>query len=318
MSIYNEPNASLFIKANSLFGGTIRQLKHIIDAKSYDVVVVYREAMLWGKPWIEKQIVKQGLPLIHDFDDAIWLPVESETGISTFLKRILKSEKKFDEIIKLSTHVIVGNNYLAEHARLFNKNMSVIPTAVDTDYYRPRIEEQHNSKITIGWIGSGSTVKYLNLLDNVWKRLPENYELIIVGGYYSPEGMRINNIKWALDTELEQLSKFTIGIMPLPDDEWSRGKCGLKALQYMAMGIPCVASPVGVNTEIIQDGVNGFLAKDENEWIGKITLLMQNPDLRRKLGMAGRKTVEERYSVKVWAPKYIEIIKNVAEAKSKS
>jgi len=140
-----------------------------------------------------------------------------------------------------------------------------------------------------------------------------NLVLKIIGGTYNPIGIHTNNIKWSLDTELAEMSEFDIGIMPLPDDEWAKGKCGLKALQYMAMGIPCVASPVGVNTEIIQDGVNGFLAKDEKEWIEKLSLLIKNSELRQRLGKAGRKTVEERYSVKVWAPRYVEIIKKVID-----
>ncbi len=310
--IYNDPSASLFEKSNALIKGILRQLHKISDIKSYDGVMIYREAMLLGGPWIERYISKKGIPVIFDFDDAIWIPVKSQTGISPFLKRLVKSEQKFDEIMKLSAHIIAGNEYLTQHARLLNNNVSVIPTVVDTDYYKPVAQtKEQQQNLVIGWIGSGSTAMYLKLLDNIWKQLPQPYRLNVIGGIYNPAGIQTNTIKWSLNTELSEMAKFDIGIMPLSDDEWSRGKCGLKALEYMAMGIPCVASSVGVNTDIIKDGVNGFLAKDEKDWIEKVTLLIENPELRQRLGMAGRKTVEQRYSVKVWAAKYIKLIRDI-------
>ncbi len=316
MHIYNDPATSLFEKSNAMVKGLLRQIHNISDIKSYDEVIVYREAMLFGRPWIERYISRKGIPTIFDFDDAIWIPVKSQTGISPFFKKIVKSEKKFDEIMKLFTYIIAGNEYLARHARLFNNNVSVIPTVVDTDYYKPVAQAQKQQKnLVIGWIGSGSTSIYLQLLDNIWKRLPENCSLKIIGGGYNPDGIKTENVKWSLDTELTEMSEFDIGIMPLPDNEWTRGKCGLKVLQYMAMGMPCAASPVGVNTGIIQDGINGFLAKDEKEWVEKLSLLIENPELRQRLGMAGRKTVEERYSVKDWAPVYLKIIKEVINKK---
>ena len=312
MRIYNESTSSLFTKISILINGIIRQMRSLSNIQSYDVVVVYREAMLFGRPWIERYISRKGIPTIFDFDDAIWIPVKSQTGISPFIKKIVKSEKKFDKIMKLFTHIIAGNEYLARHSRLFNNNVSVIPTVVDTDYYKPVAQVQKQQQnLVIGWIGSGSTAMYLKLLDNIWKHLPQHYRLNVIGGTYNASGIQTNCIKWSLNTELAEMAEFDIGIMPLPDDEWAKGKCGLKALQYMAMEIPCVASPVGVNTEIIQDGVNGFLAKDEEEWIKKLTLLIENPELRQSLGKAGRKTVEERYSVKVWAPKYVEVLRKV-------
>ncbi len=316
------------MKAGSLVKGSLRQVKYLFDIKSYDAVLVYREVMLWGRPWIENHIVKRGVPLIFDFDDAIWLTVKSQTGISPSIKNILKPKNKFDDIIKLSSHVIAGNEYLARHARLLNKNVSVLPTVVDIDHYRPfSLSREHHGNFIVGWIGSGSTSEYLRLLNNVWhefkfssmrmikdpnKIIPNNIELHVIGAVYDSQDIKVRNIKWSLNTELEEMSRFDIGIMPLPDDEWTRGKCGLKALEYMAMGIPCIVSPVGVNAEIIQDGINGFIAIDEKEWIAKMNLLIEDPELREKLGNAGRKTVETRYSVKLWASKYLNIINKYA------
>ncbi len=312
LSIYNKKDAGVLRKSKAMIHGTSHQLKTAFNTDSYDAVVVYREAMLWGGPWIERHFVKKGIPVIFDFDDAVWLAVRSEIGINPYIKRLLKTEKKYDKIMKSSTHVIAGNEYLAQHARKLNRKVTVIPTVVDTEFYKPTAGKPDKNKTVIGWIGSGSTSEYLRLLDNVWRRLPGNCEVRFIGGRYGTAAMEARTIPWSLDTEIKELEAFDVGIMPLPNDEWSKGKCGLKALQYMAMGIPCVASPVGVNTEIIQDGVNGMLAKDEKEWIEKLSLLLEDPALRERLGRAGRKTVEERYSVKAWAPVYLDTINHDA------
>ena len=316
IALYNNYSASLYKKSKALIRGSLRQLSKMLYVKSYDAVIVYREAMLWGKPWIEKYITKLGIPIIHDFDDAIWLPVKSQINMPMFIKRFLKSEKKFDEIMKLSNRIVVCNNYLAQHANLLNKNTTIIPIVINTDHFKPVEKNKNTDKIVIGWVGSGSTVKYLKLLDNIWRKLPPNCELRIVGGQYFPDGIKVTNIKWTLAAELSEFSMLDIGITPMLDDDWAKGKGGGKTLQYMAMSIPTIGSAVGINTEIIQDGVNGFLAKDEKEWIEKLTLLIENPELRQRLGRAGRKTVEERYSLKVWAPRYVEIIKKVVELRS--
>ena len=171
MNIYNGPATSFLEKSNAAIKGIARQIHAIADIKSYDGVIVYREAILVGRPWIERYIVKKGIPIIFDFDDAIWMPVKSQTGISPILKRLIKSTKKFDEIMQLSTHIVAGNNYLAQHAQLLNKHVSVIPTVVDTDYYKPSTAKQNRDDIVIGWIGSGSTSVYLKLLDNIWSKL---------------------------------------------------------------------------------------------------------------------------------------------------
>jgi glycosyltransferase involved in cell wall biosynthesis len=150
------------------------------------------------------------------------------------------------------------------------------------------------------------------MLTNVFRKLQERYhvEIKIVGDInISLENVKIVPEKWSYETEITQLQSFDIGIMPMTDDEWTKGKCGLKILQYMAVGLPCVCSPAGVNKEIVQDGVNGFLANSNEEWIEQLSLLIENPNLRKKLGIVGRKTVEERYSLKVNAPRLRQVIK---------
>ena len=312
MYLYNTQRTSIVKETLIFIKSTIKQILQLFKIRLYDAILINKETIIWGGPWIEKYIVQRGIPVIYDFDDAVWLPTTGIIDMPKTIKKILKSEKKFDEIIRFATHVIAGNSYLAEHAGVLNKNTCIIPTVVDTDYYMPAEKvKKHNQNIIIGWTGSMSTAPYLKLLNNIWKRLPANCELRIIGGIYVPEGINIKNIKWQLNTELNELSMFDIGIMPLIDDEWSKGKCGLKAIEYMAMGLPVVASPVGVNSEIIQDGYNGFLAKTEEEWVEKLSLLIENPDIRQRLSIAGRKTVEEKYSVKAWAPVYSDIIQGV-------
>ena len=316
MYLYNTQRTSVAKEILIFIKSTIKQILQLFKIRLYDAILINKETIIWGGPWIEKYIVQRGIPVIYDFDDAVWLPTTGIIDMPKTIKKILKSEKKFDEIIRFATHVVAGNSYLAEHAGVLNKNTCIIPTVVDTDYYMPAEKiKKHNQNIIIGWTGSMSTSPYLKLLNNVWKRLPANCELRIIGGMYEPEGIKIKNIKWQLNTELNEIGLFDIGIMPLIDDEWAKGKCGLKAIEYMAMGIPCVASPVGVNTEIIRDGFNGFLAYDEEEWVKKLSLLIENPDIRQGLGNAGRKTVEEKYSVKAWAPVYARIIKEMVDTK---
>ena len=247
----------------------------------------------------------KGDKIIFDFDDTIFI----------------LEPKRVRSMINDSDIVIIGNNYLADYAKKYNKNVFVIPTSIDLD----RIEKLKKNysikdkKVIIGWIGSESTLKYLKEVKKLLEKLSKKYslELWIIGPENSLDGLRffkninIKVIPWKLETEWKELSKIDIGIMPLLDDPWTRGKCGLKALQYMALGIPAIASNVGANKEIIQNGKNGFLASNEKEWIYYLEKLIKNPKLREKLGKAGRKTVEKDYSLEKNARKLAKIIKSL-------
>lgn len=168
----------------------------------------------------------------------------------------------------------------------------------------------------IGWTGSYSTVQHLDTLRSVLRRLAslERFYLKVIGtSQYELDGVNVEASSWNSSSEIADLRQLDIGIMPLPDDRWSRGKCGLKALQYMALGIPAVCSPVGVNSEIIDDGKNGFLARTEDEWMEKLGRLLRSPSLRAELGAAGRRTVEDRYSAAVHAPRVCEVFRSVVK-----
>jgi glycosyltransferase involved in cell wall biosynthesis len=191
--------------------------------------------------------------------------------------------------------------------------VTIVPTTIDTEKYR-LLPRPSNQVPVIGWTGSFSTVQHLDTLAGALKRLArkENFRLVVIGPpVYKIDGVDVEAVKWRSATEVSDLRQLDIGIMPLPDESWTRGKCGCKALQYMALAIPTICSPVGVNSEIIQDGVNGLLANSEDEWVEKLTLLLHDANLRKRLGDAGRKTVETKYSAAVHAPRVYEILRSV-------
>jgi glycosyltransferase involved in cell wall biosynthesis len=218
-------------------------------------------------------------------------------------------------LLRLSAATIVGNQTLGAYAASYSSNVHVVPTVVDTDRFRPptqraeKIEEEAQRPITIGWIGLAYNASYLEWLAPVFRRLQKEYLLkVVVISSHSPvlEGVSASFKPWNYATEVEDLQVCDIGVMPLPDSEWARGKCGLKLLQYMALGLPAVASPVGVNREIIEDGVNGLLATTEEDWHRQLAKLCRDSALRGHIGHAGRATVEARYSLKQWGPKLAE------------
>ncbi len=214
----------------------------------------------------------------------------------------------------MARHVIAGNHYLADFALPFNQSVSIIPTPIDTDKYHPT-DKNHHNEVVIGWMGSLTTADFLSAMENVFIRLSEKFLYIkfkIIGTNLSIKGLpNIISKPWSLSEEIEALRTFDIGIMPMPDDEWTKGKCGFKAILYMSMVIPCVCSPVGINKEIIRDGVNGLLASTDDEWVEKLSLLIKDSDLRKQIAMAGRKTIEDKYSVNINAPKFLDILREL-------
>lgn len=303
---------SLIAKAVGRRGGVIRNLR------DYDAVYLFREAALFGPPIFERLVHRSGVPTIFDFDDAVFVPyVSPSNGYLSYLKFPAKTKT----ICRLATHVIAGNTYLAEYARQTNQNVSIVPTTIDTEKYEYIKRQDDNLVPVIGWSGSFSTVQHLDSLAGAIKRLAkkEHFRLVVIGSpVYKLDGVDVEALPWRSATEVSDLRQIDIGIMPLPDESWSRGKCGLKALQYMALGIPTVCSPVGVNSEIIQDGVNGFLAATEDDWVEKLTQLLHDKSLRARLGAAGRETVEKKYSAAVQAPRVFEILHSVvAQAKAR-
>lgn len=288
-----------------------RRFSTMRSVKDYDVVYVFREAALLGPPFFEHWIHRSGVPMVFDFDDAVFVSYRSPTnGYLSYLKFASKTKS----ICRMSAHVMAGNPYLAEYARQVNPNVTVVPTTIDTEKYTVTKRTNEAATPTIGWTGSFSTVQHLDTLRSALQKLAKQrkFRLRVIGTpTYKLDGLDVEAMPWRAATELEDLNAIDIGVMPLPDDLWSKGKCGLKALQFMALGIPTVCSPVGVNTEIIQDGENGFIAGSEDEWVEKLGRLLDSVELREQLGLAGRRTVETRYSANVQAPRVLELLKSV-------
>jgi glycosyltransferase involved in cell wall biosynthesis len=290
-----------------------KRLKDVRRAQQFDIVFVFREAFFTGTTYFEKRLNKLSTKVVFDFDDSIWIP-----NVSTANKRLewLKNYEKTSELIQLSDLVFAGNQYLANYALMNNNNVVIIPTTIDTKEYQ-KIETV-NDKICIGWSGSITTIQHFEyaipFLKKIKQKYGDNIEIKVIGDEnYVNQGLDIKGIAWNKKDEIKELSSFDIGIMPLPNDEWSNGKCGLKGLQYMALEIPTIMSPVGVNTEIIQDGINGFIADEENEWIAKIVQLIESKELRTKMGKAGRRTVVENYSVDSTKEKYLDQLRRLLE-----
>jgi len=279
----------------------------------YDIVFVHRESYPFGPAFLERIVKFLGKKVIFDFDDAIFLPSSSESNI--FMERFNRYGK-VPEVIALADHVITGNKYLADFAAKYNENVSVIPTSVDTCRYRPPAENGMKAGIVIGWIGSKTTSKFLLPMKDIFKKLLNKYpQLIIriVGGEIDFwEDERIENVNWMLESEIKTLQGFDIGIMPMPDTKWTRGKCAFKAILYISVGIPCVCSPVGMNNELIMDGKNGFLASSDEEWEEKLSELIESANLRKSIGEKARRTVTEKYSVRASFPEFIKVLEKAA------
>jgi len=309
---------NLSAKAGIFLKSWRRRTEQVRSAKDYDLILVQREAFMTGSIRFERALAACGVPLIFDFDDAIWHMDVSEGNRKL---RWLKDPSKTARIIELADLVIGGNDYLADFARRYNANVEVIPTVIDTERYRPQMRTApRTGPVVIGWTGSHTSmahlVQELPMLralhaqwgDRIVLRVISDRDLVV-------PGLPIENIRWNSATEAEDLAGIDIGIMPLPDDEWSRGKCGFKGLQYMGMAKPVVLSRVGVNKVIVKEGQNGFLAGTTDEWITKLGQLIADADLRDRMGQAARRTVEEQYSVPGWRDRYLELFHTLIATK---
>ncbi|MEM9672039.1 MAG: glycosyltransferase family 4 protein [Bacteroidota bacterium] len=278
--------------------GYFRRVYHVFRSYRADVVLIHREATPLGPPWVEWLIGKiLNRRIIYDFDDAIWLADQS--GVNSWVSK-LKWHSKVKSVCQWSYRVSVGNNYLANFARKHNPSTIINPTTIDTENHHNILTNHQHRPVTIGWTGSHSTLKYLSSIEKVLIRLSESYDFKFLIIADRPPTLNIKNlefIRWSQATEIQDLARIQIGIMPLTDTSWSRGKCGFKALQYLSLGIPAVVSPVGVNAEIVQANKQGFHATTELEWYASLEKLLTDAVLREKMGRAGRQRVIDHYSV---------------------
>jgi glycosyltransferase involved in cell wall biosynthesis len=285
------------------------------EAAATDVIFVQKRT-LWKVIHMLRAINRH---IVYDFDDALYVRPE-EAGIGAPLTSSSRVRAGLRTILRVSKHVIAGNEYLAAYARRFNSHVTVIPTVLDMQRYQA-CKRQSGDPVVLGWVGHPGNLVYLKLLIPVFDELDRRYgervvlKVISSRPFETEVGLEVINQPWRLEKEVEDLWDSDIGLMPLSDSAWTRGKCGFKALQFMALEIPTVASPVGVNADIIADGSNGFLATSTQEWVDKLARLIESPHLRDTLGRAGRKTVEDRYSLDKAMPRLAAILKAVGEGK---
>ena len=286
-------------KAAGILAGFVRRAAVLLAARRYDYVFIHRETSPIGPPIFEWLIAKVlGKKIIYDFDDAIWLPNTSEANK---LVAGMKWSHKVGTICRWAYKVSCGNEYLREYARQFNARVIVNPTTIDTVHLHNQVHDQRaQEKIIIGWTGTHSTLKYLHQVVPVLSKLEQelDFEFRVISN--QPPDLPLHSlvyIPWHKETEITDLLTFHVGLMPLENDPWAKGKCAFKALQYMALGIPAVVSPVGMNTEVVENGVNGYVCADATQWETALRELLQNQALRATLGRAARETIEERYSV---------------------
>ena len=306
-------------KATGFASLTLRRINELYSMREYDLVLLYREAIPLGPPIIERSIAKLGIPIVYDFDDAIFLPAVSDANrVVSFLK----DPARVSQILALSRQVTVGNEFLADYARRFNPNVTVIPTAVDTNRFVPRPDPlpAEGRKLVVGWIGSPTTFQYLESLKGILATVAAKHPFTLkVSGAGRPvnlPGVDVQVVPWSMAEEVSLFNTCDIGVYPLTDDDWSRGKCGFKAIQCMACGVPVVAAAVGVNRDIITHGVNSMLASTPQEWIDGLTTLLTNPELRQQMAVAGRQTIEQRYSLRVTAPQLARVLTAAAQPTS--
>jgi glycosyltransferase involved in cell wall biosynthesis len=249
---------------------------------------------------------------IYDFDDAVFHTYDKHAN--PLVRRLLG--KKISAVIKSATYVFAGNDYLAAYARKVNRNVIVLPTVIDLQRYPASATNSRNSVFTLGWIGSPFTVDYLKNIRLALQRFAarRTMKLVLIGsGNVELPGVDVQIREWSEETEVEQIRGFDVGLMPLPNNFWVRGKCGFKIIQYMACGLPVVASPIGANIHLVDHGKTGFLASSQDEWVQYLEQLYNDRNLRQEMGRKGRMKIEEGYCLDKTAPRFLEAVRQCVE-----
>ena len=303
-----------FEKVARVIGDFARRGKTVAAARNYDAVLIVREASLIGPAFYER-IVAALCPTIFDFDDAIWSNLQGK-GNGLFSR--LHFYGKTSTLCRIASAVTPGNEFLADYARARNSNVTVIPTSIEMDEY-PRIAEPENDRpFVVCWTGSTSTLVHFNHAREALEALASKIPLVVkVMCNIPPEepirGATMQFIAWSQDREAAEVGDCHVGIMPLPENEVSEGKCGLKALQYMATGRPVVVSPVGMNKDLVSDGQNGFLASSSEQFVEALLKLARSRDLRRQLGDAARATVVRDFSGEAVSARFAAVVRSITD-----
>jgi glycosyltransferase involved in cell wall biosynthesis len=294
--------------------GYARRSKDLLRAGKYDLVYIHLWVTPLGPPWFERLFRKASKKIIFDIDDLIYLK-DMKSNATPLISK-LKGGGKPIYLMKKADHVITCTPYLDSFVRKYNPHTTDISSTVDTEQYK--VKPGYNlkeEKIVLGWSGSLSTAKYLHILDDVFRRLRQriDFKLLVIGdGNFRIDGIEVEAYPWSKERELPTLSRFDIGLYPLPDEEWVYGKSSLKAIQYMAMGIPTVATAIGTNFRVIENDVSGILVNNDEEWIEKLIMLATSETTRERIGMRARQRVEEKFSLKANKGIYLKILETVS------
>jgi len=303
----------------SLYGGRIslavvvkayiRRLYWMLRAGGFDLIWVEKEFLPWVPSWIELRLLPLSTPWVADYDDAVFHRYDRHR--LSWVRHILG--RKIDAVMRHAGLVLAGNEYLKERAlQAGASRVEILPTVVDVSRYQVS-EERSGGTVTIGWIGSPSTAKFLHLIAPALQKVAalQNVRIIAVGANADQlKELPIEVRKWTEASEVAEIQQFDIGIMPLPDEPFERGKCGYKLIQCMACGKAVVASPVGINSVVVRDGIDGILASTNQQWFDALKKLTEDVELRRRMGSLGRERVEQHYSLQNSASRLVELLQS--------
>lgn len=299
------------------FRGLIGRIARLLDTNGFDLLWIEKEALPWMPVALESLLMARKQPFVLDYDDAVFHYYDQHRN--PIIRLLLAN--KHNHIMRRAAMVIAGNPYIAERALAAGaRNVQILPTVVDLARYplSSHSRRDEGKKIIVGWIGQRHNAHYLKIIGDAAVRLHQEGKasfLAIGAGEAGTQCLPFQPVTWSEATETTEIARFDIGVMPLPDEPFERGKCGYKLIQYMASGIPVIASPVGINANIVEDGVNGFLARSPDDWCKALQTLVADADMRHRMGIAGREKVERIFSLQATAPKLATLLREAAESR---
>jgi glycosyltransferase involved in cell wall biosynthesis len=293
----------------SLYPRTLKEnIRFFQTLPQYDILFLQRKRFNQPRLGLLRRRARR---IIYDFDDSVmYRNSKAKNPLSSTRKR------RFIQMVKNSDFVIAGNEFLKREVLPFHPNVEVIPSAIDEDRYPLKTYPVQRERVTLGWIGDHGSIHYLEKMKPVFERIGERYpqaELkIVCDTFFDCDRIKVIKKNWSSEGEVADLQGFDVGLMPLVDDPWSWGKCGLKIIQYQGVGVPVLCAPVGVNRDLVEDGVNGYYATTPSEWEERLSFLIQHPELREQMGREGRKRVLKNYTAQACAPRLFSILDRVA------
>jgi glycosyltransferase involved in cell wall biosynthesis len=304
--------SKLPISVNRILRSYLQRVFLLIKSSRYDLIWLEKEAFPWIPEKLESLLLKSDVPYVVDYDDAVFHQYDQHT--SGLIRWLLGN--KLDFVMGKAAIVIAGNDYLAERAQQAGApRVEILPTVIDLERY-PLMPLPKHKNFTIGWIGSPSSAKYLTTIAPALSQFCQENDarLVLIGsGELELPGVPVEIKAWSEETEVNEMRQFDVGIMPINETGWSRGKCGFKLIQYMACGLPVIASPIGANCQIVEEGINGFFATSTEDWVRALSTLQDNYELRESMGKAGRLKVENQYCTQVAAPRLLSLLQSVVK-----